>query len=215
MQSTRFDIEFSVFQVARHKSRANIHHSAAVNRVVRYLKEKTDLPITYSTSNKSLDQKSYCYSLHGNYGIQGKMRSTTDTMSLLADGLVRFSPSLQLITATSTTEAKQVVYLFHLLREFRWSYIEPATFYSNSQGALYLSSKANYSSSRKHVKIRLFNLRDMIRTGQVRINHVLSGHQLSDILTKFCNKIVHQIRLKAVAKFGKYPVSSGQNIHLK
>ncbi|CAM9889682.1 unnamed protein product [Sphacelaria rigidula] len=54
-QSTRFDIAFSISQVARHMGKPNIHHLAAVKRVFRYLKEKPDLPLTYSTSDKNLN----------------------------------------------------------------------------------------------------------------------------------------------------------------
>lgn len=62
----------------------------------------------------------------------------------------------------------------------------------------------NYSTSSKHLAMRFFNLKeDMIRTGQLKSNHVRSGHQLSDILTKFCNKIVHTRLLKAATEFGK------------
>ncbi|CAM9284251.1 unnamed protein product, partial [Sphacelaria rigidula] len=196
-QSTRFDIAFSVSQVARHMSKPNIHHLAAVKRVFRYLKGKPDLPLIYSTSDKNLNLIGYCDASYGTSGIEGRLRSTTGTMFFLAGGPINFSSSLQRITATSTTEAELIAlskcgkfgtYLFNLVKELGWSSMEPATIYSDSQGALPLSSNANYSSSSKHLAIRFYNLKDMIRAGQLKINHVRSGHQLADILTKFCSR---------------------------
>ncbi|CAM9368878.1 unnamed protein product, partial [Sphacelaria rigidula] len=89
--------KFIVSQVARPMGKPHFHRLAAVERVFRYLEGKPDLPLSYSSSDKGLD-------LTGDF--QAKMRSTTDTMFVLADELVYFSSSLQRITATSTTEAE-------------------------------------------------------------------------------------------------------------
>ena len=211
-QSTRFDIAYSVSQVARHMSSPSTHHLIAVKRIFRYLKGKPDLPITYTTSKTKLDLKGYCDASYGNSGIQGRMRSTTGTLFFLANGLVHYSSTLQRLTATSTTESELIalsscgkfgIYLFNLLRELGWSSIEPATIYSDSQGALHLSSNANYSTSSKHLAIRFFYLKDMIQTGQLKINHVKSGLQLADVFTKACSKIVHQRLVKGIIEFGK------------
>ncbi|CAM9706495.1 unnamed protein product [Sphacelaria rigidula] len=140
------------------------------------------------------------------------MRSTTGTLFFLSNGLVHFTSSLQRITATSTTEAELIAvsksgkfgtYLFNPLRELEWSSIEPATIYSDSQGALHLSSNANFSTSSKHLAIWFFDLKDMIRAGQLRINYVRSSEQLADLLTKKCDGIVHQRLLKAITEFGR------------
>ncbi|CAM9823821.1 unnamed protein product [Sphacelaria rigidula] len=103
-QSTRFDIAFSVSQVARYMGKPIIHHLAAVKRAFRYLKGNPDLPPTYSTSDKNLNLIGYCDASYGNCGMQGRLRSTTGTTFFLAGGPVHFSSSLQRITATSTTE---------------------------------------------------------------------------------------------------------------
>ncbi|CAM9424101.1 unnamed protein product [Sphacelaria rigidula] len=53
-QSTRFDIAFSVSQVACHMSSPSRQNLVAVKRIFRYLKGEPDLPLTYSSSNKNL-----------------------------------------------------------------------------------------------------------------------------------------------------------------
>ncbi|CAM9763172.1 unnamed protein product, partial [Sphacelaria rigidula] len=134
-----------------------------------------------------------------------KLRSTTGTLFFLSNGLVHLTSNFQRITATSTTEAELIAlsecgkfgtYLFNLIRELGWSSIVPATIRSDSQGALQLSSNANFSTSSKHPAIRFFNLKNMIRAGQLRIHYVRSSEQLADLLTKSCDRIVHQRLLK-------------------
>ncbi|CAM9748479.1 unnamed protein product, partial [Sphacelaria rigidula] len=72
--------------------------------------------------------------------------------------------------------------------------------YSDSQGALHLSSNANFSTSSKHLAIPFFHLKYVIRAGQLRINYVRSSEQLADLLTESCDKIVHQRLLKAITE---------------
>ncbi|CAN0088792.1 unnamed protein product [Sphacelaria rigidula] len=138
------------------------------------------------------------------------MRSTAGTLFLMSNGLVHFISSLQRVTATSTAEAELITlskcgkfgtYLFNIIQELGWSSVEPATIYSDSQGALRLSSNANFSTSSKHLAMRFFNLKGMVRAGQLRINYVRSSEQLANLLTKSCDKILHQRLLKASTKF--------------
>ena len=68
-QCTRFDIAFSVTQVARYMSKPTTQHLAAVKRIFRYLKGTPDLPIVYRSSSKNLDLQGYCDSSYGNSGV--------------------------------------------------------------------------------------------------------------------------------------------------
>ncbi|CAM9995648.1 unnamed protein product, partial [Sphacelaria rigidula] len=127
------------------------------------------------------------------------MISTSGTMFFLANGLIHFSSSLQRITASSTTEAELIAlarggkfgtYLFNLLRELGWS-LRPPMIFSDSQGALHLSSNAIYSNKSKHLAIRFYSLKDLINNDQLIVNHVRTSRQLVDILTKYCKKATH------------------------
>ena len=192
-------------------SKPNNQHLVAVKRIFRYLKGKPDLPLTYSTSRRNLDLKGFCDASYGNSSPEENMRSTSGTLYFLSNGLVHFTSSLQRITATSTTEAELIalsrcgkfgVYLFNLLRELGWTSMEPATILSDSQGALHLSSNGNFSTNSKYLAIRFFNLKDMIRAGQLKVNYVKSSGQLADLCTKYCDRIVHQRLVKAITEFG-------------
>ncbi|CAN0003243.1 unnamed protein product, partial [Sphacelaria rigidula] len=151
------------------------------------------LPIVYRSSGKNLDLRGFCDSSYGNSGIEGKMRSTSGNMFFLSGGLVHFSSSLQRITATSTTEAELIAlarggkfgtYLFNLLRELGWSSIRPSIILSDSQGALHLSSNANYRNESKHLAIRFYSLKDLVNSGKITINYIRTTEQLADVLTQ-------------------------------
>ncbi|CAN0051501.1 unnamed protein product, partial [Sphacelaria rigidula] len=116
------------------------------------------------------------------------------------------------ITVTSTTEDKLIAlarggksgsYLFNLLRELGWSSIRPPIIFSDSQGALHLSSNANYRNESKHLAIRFFSLKDLITNGKITINYIRTIAQLADILTKHCERTTHHRLLDAVMNFGK------------
>ncbi|CAM9910756.1 unnamed protein product [Sphacelaria rigidula] len=205
-QCTRFDIAFSVTQVARNMmSKPTTEHIAAVKRIFRYLKGTPDLPIVYRSSRNNLELKGFADSSWKENEI-----NIWDYV-FLANGLIHFSSSLQRITASSTTEAELIAlarggkfgtYLFNLLRELGWS-LRPPTIFSDSQGALHLSLNANYSKKSKHLALRFYSLKDLINNDQVIVNHVRTSRQLADILTKYCEKAIHRRLLNAVADFGK------------
>ncbi|CAM9820608.1 unnamed protein product [Sphacelaria rigidula] len=89
-QCTRFDIAFSVTQVARYMSKPTTEHMAAVKRIFRYLKGTPDLPIVYRSSRKNLELKGFADSSYGNEGLGGKMRSTSGTMFFSSERIYIF-----------------------------------------------------------------------------------------------------------------------------
>ncbi|CAM9439074.1 unnamed protein product [Sphacelaria rigidula] len=93
--------------------------------------------------------------------------------------------------------------LLNLPRELGSSSMKTPTIFPDSQGALNLSSNSNYSTSSKHPAIKFFHLKDTMRNDQIITNHVKSENQLADILTEYCEKVVHQRLLQQVEDFGK------------
>ncbi|CAM9692314.1 unnamed protein product [Sphacelaria rigidula] len=123
-------------------------HFAAAKRFFRSMKGTPDFPIIYSVSKTNLDLKDFCDSSDGNFGAEGKMRSTAGMMMFLANGPIHFSSNPQLTIPTSTTEAKLIAlarggtfgtYFFNILRKLESSSIRPPTIFSDSRGALHLS----------------------------------------------------------------------------
>ncbi|CAM9899595.1 unnamed protein product [Sphacelaria rigidula] len=138
------------------------------------------------------------------------MRSISGTMFFLANGLIHFYSSRQRITVSSTTEAelystgerRKVRYIpFQSSARARVVVYAASHHFSDSQGALHLSSNANYSNKSKHLAIRFYSLKDLINNDQLIVNHVRTGRQLADILTRYCEKTIHRRLLDAVVDF--------------
>ncbi|CAM9971076.1 unnamed protein product [Sphacelaria rigidula] len=204
-QCTRFDIAFSATQVARYMSKPITEHLVAVKRIFRYLKGTPDLPIQFGT-------KMMCGFVVWERRSWRKNEVNIELHVLSGKWTYIFFSSLQRITALSTTEAEPIAlarrgkfdtYLFNLLRELGWSSIQPPTIFSDSQGALHISSNANYSNKSKHLAIRFYSLKDRVNNDQLIVNYVSTSRQLADILIKYCEKTIHRRLLNAVVDLEK------------
>ena len=56
--------------------------------------------------------------------------------------------------------------------------------FEDNQGALQLSKNPVSNSNSKHIDVRHHFLRELVRQGDIIVNHVPSEHQHADILTK-------------------------------
>ena len=56
--------------------------------------------------------------------------------------------------------------------------------FEDNQGALQLSKNPVSNSNSKHIDVRHHFLRELVRQGDIIVNHVPSEYQLVDILTK-------------------------------
>ena len=118
-------------------------------------------------------------------------------MFFLSGGLVHFSSQLQKLVAQSTTEAELIalnscaksgIYLLGVLQDLGWRNFKDFQIYCDSQGALVLAGNSKYSSRSKHVALKFVNLREWVKEKKLVLNFVSSKNQLSDIMSKFCEK---------------------------
>ena len=56
--------------------------------------------------------------------------------------------------------------------------------FEDNQGALQLSKNRVSNSNSKHIDVRHHFLRELVRQGDIIVNHVISEYQDADILTK-------------------------------
>ena len=61
----------------------------------------------------------------------------------------------------------------------------------DSTGALHLEGNATYSSRMKHIALRFFFLRELIKTAEITIHHVGTGNMLAEVATKYLGKVQH------------------------
>ena len=61
----------------------------------------------------------------------------------------------------------------------------------NNAGALHLRGNAKYSSRMKHIALRFFFLRELVKTVKITIHHLGTGKMLADVSTKYLGKVHH------------------------
>ena len=57
--------------------------------------------------------------------------------------------------------------------------------FEDNQGDLQLSTNPVSNSNSKHIDVRHHFLRELVRQGEISVNHVPSEYQHTDMLTKF------------------------------
>lgn len=206
-QVTRYDITYTVNQLSRACSSPSTVHMAAAKRLLRYLKGRPDLAITYKK---------------GNFGLSGytdasfaanpdNRRSTTGYIFMFCGAPVSFGAVTQTLVAQSTVEAeliaasygcKEAVYLSNFMTELCFGkQFASIAINCDSQGALHVMGNRTYSSRTKHIALRFFYLRELIRDGRITIHHVSSTNMLADICTKWLPAPAHRFIISLIEEF--------------
>ena len=206
-QVTRYDISYTVNQLSRACSKPAILHMTAAKRLLRYLKGAPDLAITYRK---------------GNFGLTGytdasfaanpdSRKSTTGYLFMFCGAPVSFGAVTQTLVAQSTVEAeliaasygcKEAVYLSNFMTELCFGkQFATIAIKCDSQGALHVMGNRTYSSRTKHIALRFFYVRELIRDGHITIHHVSSTNMLADVCTKWLAAPAFKAILLLIEKF--------------
>ena len=120
-------------------------------------------------------------------------RSCSGTMVCVGDSLVLAKSKLQSLTAQSSMEAeliamtecsKTVVYVRDLLNELGFPQREASILLVDNQSAIMMSRSQMQVYRNRHIPIRYFVCKDLIRQGIIDVQWVASADNTSDILTK-------------------------------
>lgn len=192
-QCTRYDLCYAVNQLTRACSKPAQAHMTAAKHALRYLRGKPDLPIVFKRG-----QFRIAAFADASFGANPDNRkSTTGYLFFLGGGLISFGTKTQSLTAQSTVEselqaisygAKEAVYLSNLLLELKFDNFKPISIKSDSSGALSLAANSMFSSRTKHIALRFFFLRELIKRRRITVHHVPTQAMLADIATKYLDK---------------------------
>nr|GEW17987.1 ribonuclease H-like domain-containing protein [Tanacetum cinerariifolium] len=159
---TRPDISYAVQQVCLHMHDPREPYFFAFKRILRYV----------------------CGTL--DYDLQLFSSSTTDLVAY-SDADWAGCPT----TRRSTSEYRGVAnavaetcWLRNLLRELHTPLSSATLVYCGNVSVVYLSSNPIQHQRTKHIEIDIHFVRDLVATDQVRVLHVLSRYQFTDIFTK-------------------------------
>jgi hypothetical protein len=139
MLGTRPDLAYSISTLGKFSSAPIMGHHSALKRVIRYLKQTTDVGILYDGS--TLDPEGFpelvCYTDSDWAGDRSDRRSTGGYVFLLLGGAVSWKSKKQGVVATSTAEAeyvalseavKESIWINRLLREIKTRTVEKYEF---------------------------------------------------------------------------------------
>ena len=138
-------------------------------------------------------------------------KSTSSYVMMLANAPMSFRSGLQSLTAMSTMEAELVasallmneaVFCSNMMtglgfgKEFAQMPV-----YCDNTATLHVSGNRSFSSRTKHIALRFFFIREVVREGRISIHYVPMEDNLADIGTKHFNKHRSKHLMDLINKF--------------
>ena len=92
----------------------------------------------------------------------------------------------------TTTAATQALWLSRLLEELLGRKVDVVELKVDSKSALALAKNPVFHDRSKHIRIKYHFIRDCLKEGSIKANHIATTDQLTDILTKSLGKTKFQ-----------------------
>ena len=116
----------------------------------------------------------------GNNPDNGK--STSGYLFMLAGGPLSFKTAIQNVTAWSTLEAElismehasmEAVYISNMVAELGFGKLfESVPLFGDKTGAVHIAGNRTYSSLTKHIALRFFHLKELVKDGKITTHRV-------------------------------------------
>jgi hypothetical protein len=212
--TTRPDIGYGVNQVARYMKNPGLQHEVACKRILRYLRNSSNLGLEYygftGSSNDRMDITVPIH-LHGYTdadwaGDMDTRKSTTGYAIMMNGCLISWGSKKQGPVALSTAEAelyaasetaKELMWAKQFIQEVILQPIASTTILCDNQSTIQIAEHSSHHNRIKHIDIRYWFIRDLIEKGELTINYVPTEFQVADIFTKALGTIAFE-RLRSL-----------------
>jgi hypothetical protein len=198
---TRIDIGSTLIRAAAFCENPGRQHWIAVKRILRYLKGTKDNSITYSGSLKKGEKVQITVYCDSDWAQdRDDRKSISGYVVKIAGGPISWQSKKQPTRAMSSCEAefislteatKEVLWLTYFLDELQIPYDTPVIF-TDSKSAMEWTKNACHHQRTKHVALKYFFIRDIVRDRKVQIQYVSTKENQADILTKSTSKAVFE-----------------------
>ncbi|KAK4354915.1 hypothetical protein RND71_027109 [Anisodus tanguticus] len=187
---TRPDITYAVQQVCLFMHNPMEEHMHALKRIVRYIRGTLEYGLHLYSSSVS---KLVTYMDANWASCPDTKRSTSGYCVFLGDNLISWSSKRQATISRSSAEAEYRVvdnvvsescWIRNLLLELHCPIPKATLVYSDNVSAIYLSGNPINHQRTKHIELDIHFVHEKVARGQVRVLHVPTRHQISDIFTK-------------------------------
>ena len=191
---TRPDSSKAVSSCSRFLAAPAPSHIVAAKRILRYLSGTSDLSICYTRCSSSLAPNvlsGYVDADHA--GDPNDRLSVTGYIFFLNGGPISWCSKRQPIVAVSSTEAEfyaasqaglMTVVLRRFLSSLGISVTAPTILQEDNAACIYMAHGVGALKRAKHIDVRIFKLRELVREGILVLTKVMTDYQVADILTK-------------------------------
>ncbi|KAF0703123.1 hypothetical protein AaE_015536 [Aphanomyces astaci] len=194
--ATRPDIVHAVTQLSRHLTQPHQLHMHMARRVVAYLLHTKTVGLSFTGGRRGSD-KLVGFSDSSWADDRTTGRSTCGYLWMMAGGAISWRSKLQAIVTLSTAEAEYVgaclgaqhgMHLRNLLGEFGQKEDKPVVLYLDNQSAIAIGSNQASIQRTKHLALRFYFLRDLVKSGKFTLAHLPTNVMPADVFTKHVSK---------------------------
>ena len=191
--TTRPDIAYTTSTLARFNSNPGRQHWLAVKHLFRYLKGTMDLKLVYSPDSSTKE----IFTTYTDADFAGEPNSTRSTGGYLVKvgtGAVDWSSKLQKMVGLSSTEAeyvaaveagKDIAWMRNLFTELGYDVeSKPSILHIDNQSAISVAKNPEHFGRLKHIKLRMYWLRDVVEDGMIEPVFRPTAEMPADLLTK-------------------------------
>ncbi|UYV70601.1 hypothetical protein LAZ67_7003642 [Cordylochernes scorpioides] len=174
---TRPDIAYAVTYLSKFNSSPLQQHWNAVKHLLRYLKKTKDLKLVFSKTGKKLAAFA-----DADWGSDKEDRkSYSGYIFVLGGAAISWCSRKQKCVALSTAEAEY----YAMCEAAKKLYgISSEDIYIDNQGAMFLAENEVVSERSKHIDIRHFFIRDLIKDGKLSFVYVPTEENPANLFTK-------------------------------
>lgn len=209
---TRPDIAFVLSVLGRFQSNPGTPHWIAAKKVLRYLQRTKGHMLVYK-SGSELNLVGYCDSDFA--GCPDDLKSTSGFVFLLAGGAISWKSVKQSTVAASTMQAEfvacyeatiQAAWLKNFITGLRVvdSISRPIQIYCDNNGAVFYSRNNKRSAGTKHLEIKFLLVREKIKQGHTRIDHIDTHSMIADPLNKAIPNGVFKQHVKSMGVLSSF-----------
>lgn len=207
---SRPDLAYAVSYLSQYSTCYNKTHWVAAKRVLRYLKGTADVGLRFLKSTESLT--GFVDADWAN--CLDDRRSYTGYAFILGGGPISWESRKQRTVALSSTEAeymalteatKEAMYLRQFLIELGFENLANVRVFNDNNGALKLSENPVFHQRTKHINVRHHFVRDVVKSGLLKVEHISTDDMAADVLTKGLSGPKH---VKCLKKLGMEGIRS-------
>ena len=202
--ATRPDIAHAVGVLSRFSSNPGMPHWKALKHLCRYVQGTKDFKLCYEPDPTCKEP----FSTYADADYAGDIdtrRSTSGMVVKMGTGAISWASKLQPVVTLSTTEAEyisatsaaqEILWLRNLFQEIGYEIEGASSLYLDNQSAIAVSKNPEHHGRMKHLDLRHYWLRDVVKEGKIDVKYIPTASMPADIMTKSLPKATVELMRK-------------------